>query len=95
MTDAETAYLLEVHNGALFATPDLDTPVEATVSGTLSALAALACDHLGWHDAVRDGSVRIDGDLQLVEQFFGLLDRWPCPLHPLGAPPSPSLQENP
>lgn len=94
VTDSATAHLLEVHNGTLFATPDSTrrhsaTPVEVGLTSTRAALAELACDHTDWRAAVRDGTVRVDGDLELFDLFFGLLDRWPCLLHPRGTAPRP------
>ncbi|GAA3548214.1 alkyl sulfatase dimerization domain-containing protein [Nocardioides daeguensis] len=101
VTDAGRDYLLEVHNGALFATQDATAPVEATIASSRATLAAIVCDHLGWRTALREGSARVDGDLQVLDLFFGLLDPWPCPLRPRPAPSppstpsSPSLQEEP
>lgn len=87
--DTDVSYLLEVHNGALFATPEGEGRDQASLTTSRATLGALACDHETWRDSVRTGAARPDGDLQALELFFGFLDPWPCPRQVPGGHPSP------
>jgi alkyl sulfatase BDS1-like metallo-beta-lactamase superfamily hydrolase len=75
--DRSETWLLGLGHGAVNhvpAVPDLDADVDATVTLTHAALAALARGTGVLDDLVGDGSVSIDGDAAAFAQFLGYLD---------------------